>query len=573
MISSNISNGKIVSEFKSGSKEIIMSKNKKSAWWLSGGTVTPPYEPVNSEVTTWIDAGIAAGDSRISNTIAQSVDTLVTTFKSLGVWSKLDRAWICALDNENLNHQWRLNLLNPAVSKLTDVGTIQKTIVGFLADGTVSYVDTNFNPATAGVNYTQNSASRLMYLYATPSIGIRIDGVTASAANTIAIASGVTQRINQGTNNLDVAIGYAGDGYKAINRSDANAVQGYDRKVRQDAVRASSAPSSANQVIGRSTTNTFSNSTISFYAMGGSLTEAENNGIADALEAYFVNAGLRSSFVPFFYTNGQSNDQSRDDTTRWAALTPYTMVVNPIQQHYRKTVYDTTDNGAFQTLTMGLNNYGANGTSYATGMEVVIGKKMYDKKLDHYYLKASLGATQLDQSGAFDWYPTTLNQCFQISTQTMFLPALADIQARWPAKTIKPVIVWHQGESDEDLANGPANYLANFTAFVTALRAVDSVLATAPLFAVKLYWNLNSDEDTINAALQTYCAGNANCYFIDPAARVLASATPYVRKVDYPTDIKTNYPTAGADDNHWTCYAQIAKAELILEKLEEIGYF
>ena len=543
-------------------------------WWVRGGTpVIPPYSPVNSEVTDWINAGVAAGDVRISNQIAQATDTVISSFKSAGVWTKFDVCWNAALDNTTLNHQDRLNIKNPAVSKHTYSGTIQKTSVGFLPDGTVSYVDTNFNPVTQGVNYTQNSACRIMYLYAPPSIGIRLDGVTGSAANTIAVASGTTQRINQGTNNLDVSIGYSGDGLKAINRSDANNVQGYDRKVRQDAVRVSGAMTSSNQVIGRSTTNTFSNACFSWYIMGGSLTESEMNQVNDILEQYFVDAGLRSASAFVFDTRGQSNDQSRDDTTRWAALTPYTQVVNPFQQHYRKTVYDTTDNGAFQTLTMGLNNYGANGTSYATGMEVVIGKKMADKKRDHWYIKSSLGATQLDPTGPFDWYPTTLNQCFQISTNTFFLPAIADIQARWPAKTIKPVMVWHQGESDEVLAGAPANYLSNFTTLVTAWRASHASLATAPLFCIKLYWTPGANEDTINNALQTYCTNNANCYFIDVVPTVLASANPYVRKVDLPAGIKSSYPTAGTDDEHWTCFAQAVKGEMIMETLESIGYF
>ena len=547
-------------------------------WWLSG------YVPVNSEVTAWINAGIADGDVRISDRIAQATDIAISSFKSTGLWDQFDVCWNAALANPTLNHYKKLNIKNPSVCKHTYFGTVSSTDVGVNADGTSSYIDTNFNPATQGVKYTQNSACRIIYMYAPPSVGIRVDGIGASSANAMAVVqtANVGQRINQDIQNLNVGAIVSGNGYQAINRSDGSNVQVYNRKIRQNATRASAALTNANQLIGRSS-GLYGNGTYSWYIMGASLTETQHNQAHDILEQYFVDAGLRAPYVYTFLTMGQSNDASEEDTTRFIGLTPYTQTVNPYQHIFRKVTYNTTNDGAFQELTMGTNNYGASGVATATGMEVVIGKKMADKKLDHVYIKASLGGTGLDPTtpvSVFNWYPTTPNQCFQIATQSMYLPALSASQARWPGKTIKPVLIWHQGEKDEAVAGAPANYLSNFTTFMSSLRAVDSTLATAPLICIKLYWSPGANEDTINNALQTYCANNANCYFIDVVPTVLAGATsqrpymqPYIQKSSLPAGIKSTYPTATADDSHWSCFAHSAKGELIMEKLEEIGYF
>lgn len=55
MIVSNFSKGKIVSMFKSGSKDNSMSKNKKASWWMSVINVTSNWLLATG---LWNDGGV-----------------------------------------------------------------------------------------------------------------------------------------------------------------------------------------------------------------------------------------------------------------------------------------------------------------------------------------------------------------------------------------------------------------------------------------------------------------------------------------------------------------------------------
>jgi len=69
MIVSTFSKGKIVSDFKSGSKENSMSKNKKSAWWLSSISSSTPALVTDYETRVIAEGGsLQAGDKALLTT-------------------------------------------------------------------------------------------------------------------------------------------------------------------------------------------------------------------------------------------------------------------------------------------------------------------------------------------------------------------------------------------------------------------------------------------------------------------------------------------------------------------------
>lgn len=89
------------------------------------------------------------------------INTLVTTLKTDGNWTKLDRLWLLATEAQD---QALISLVNPAATAMTLVNAPAFVAEqGFTGDGATSYINTNFAPDPDGVNFTQNSASMGVY--------------------------------------------------------------------------------------------------------------------------------------------------------------------------------------------------------------------------------------------------------------------------------------------------------------------------------------------------------------------------------------------------------------------------
>jgi hypothetical protein len=83
------------------------------------------------------------------------IDDTIRQLKSAGVWTKLDAFYMLAAEASD---QALLNWKSASFACTTN-GTI--TFVadqGYTGNGTTGYLDTQFNPATAGGGFTQNSA-------------------------------------------------------------------------------------------------------------------------------------------------------------------------------------------------------------------------------------------------------------------------------------------------------------------------------------------------------------------------------------------------------------------------------
>ena len=78
-----------------------------------------------------------------------------------GNWQLLDRMWILASDNQQ---NARISIVNPTSTQISEVSSPSWTKdQGYTGNGTSSYLNTNWNPATQGVQYTLNNASVGLY--------------------------------------------------------------------------------------------------------------------------------------------------------------------------------------------------------------------------------------------------------------------------------------------------------------------------------------------------------------------------------------------------------------------------
>ncbi len=239
-----------------------------------GGAFDSDYQAVLNYATTQGYTLPSAGQQTLQN-------QLVLDLKAGGVWSKLDTFAVFAT-NGNIDFaliDWIRLTQYTAVNSPTFTSN-----EGFTGDGTSSYVDTNFNPSTSGVNYTLNNASRYFFPHAFVSTG-RIDGTTSTAVNSIVRSSLATQRINSGSGNLSLSFDYtAVINPKSIHRTSLTSVDLFNGTVGTTGVQTSASILNSNQFVLRSGTS-YGSHTASAYAMGSSLV-AENTDFVNAYNTY-----------------------------------------------------------------------------------------------------------------------------------------------------------------------------------------------------------------------------------------------------------------------------------------------
>jgi hypothetical protein len=239
----------------------------------SGGGFDADYQAVLTYATTQGYTLPSAGQQTLQN-------QLVVDLKAGGIWSKLDTFAVFATDGNSdfALIDWKRLSQYTAVNSPTFT-----TNVGFQGNATSSYIDTNFNPSTSGVNYTLNNASRYFFPHAFS--GARMDGTTTTGVNTITRTSSTQQRINCQLNTLLTTFDYtAVIDPKSIHRTSLTSVDLFNGTVGTTGVQTSTSILSSNQFILRSGSS-YAAHTASAYAMGASMV-AENTAFVNAYNTY-----------------------------------------------------------------------------------------------------------------------------------------------------------------------------------------------------------------------------------------------------------------------------------------------
>jgi hypothetical protein len=156
-----------------------------------GGKFTTEYQAV-------LERGVALGYTLPSLEQQVKQNDLIVNLKSAGIWNKTDVFYVFA--NDGGQEFATLNWMNPSAHQCTLVNSPSFTNNdGFLGDGATSFINTNFNPASSGVNYTLNDASIFTY-NKTYVLNAFLSGVDIGSFNCLRMspASG-NQRINMGS--------------------------------------------------------------------------------------------------------------------------------------------------------------------------------------------------------------------------------------------------------------------------------------------------------------------------------------------------------------------------------------
>jgi hypothetical protein len=213
-------------------------------------------------------------------------NTLVLALKSGGIWTKLDVLYIFANDGGQdfgtLN--WKAPTLNQATLINSPTFTANQGLQG---NGSSSYINTNFNAVTQGVNYVQNDASRYLYLYTASGTGA-LDGKSVASINNTIRGATSSQRINQG--NIGLTGGTfdftAIQGMKSIHRTNSTNVELFNATTQGSRTATSASMNSNNQFVLRSG-SLYGAHRVSMYANGASLV-AENTAFVNAFNTYIT---------------------------------------------------------------------------------------------------------------------------------------------------------------------------------------------------------------------------------------------------------------------------------------------
>jgi hypothetical protein len=208
-------------------------------------------------------------------------EQLLNDLISFGIWDKLDTFAVFATDGDSdfALIDWKRLSQYAAVNSPTFT-----TNGGFTGNGTSAYIDTNFNPATSGVNYTLNNAGR--FYWVDNRSGTVWEGVSGSPVNFSRNSNATTHRINQGSTNLSLAVDFAIDEFHAINRTSLNDVELFTNNTQFSRTSLSVAIANFNQFV-LSGSGQFNASRFRFYAMGASLV-SENTDFYNAMNTYFT---------------------------------------------------------------------------------------------------------------------------------------------------------------------------------------------------------------------------------------------------------------------------------------------
>ena len=213
----------------------------------------------------------------VSQRLKQSI--LLSSLKTAGVWSKLDTFANFATDGSSnfALIDWKRLSQYTAVNSPTFT-----TNMGFKGNGTSSYIDTNFIPSN-GVNYQLNNAGRF-YFSDQRVAGIFYEGNIDGTNETVNTSTSMSNRINQGSNQLNLGVPFDFDGYHAINRTSSTNVELFANTTQYSRTANSFIRPSVSQFILRRG-NSYGNMNFKFYAMGASLV-SENTSFVNAYNTY-----------------------------------------------------------------------------------------------------------------------------------------------------------------------------------------------------------------------------------------------------------------------------------------------
>lgn len=261
--------------------------------FFTGNYANPYYYSAagySTEYQAVLDRATTLTYTKPDKTRNDAWDVFIKARKADGSLAIMDVLYNFQWNNASLQNFASLNHISPSANQASYVNSPTYGVKGIKGNASTSYVSI-YNPVATGVKYLRDSASRGMYVSTAPGTGNALDGLVGSTNNRMVGINAVSQKINQGSSNLNVAVNFAGTGYRAINRSDNTNVQAYTGVTKSLHTATSAALDNEAQVLGQNS-GSFSDTEFGMYYMGGSLTETQHNNIRNDYLTFLTAIGL-----------------------------------------------------------------------------------------------------------------------------------------------------------------------------------------------------------------------------------------------------------------------------------------
>lgn len=261
-------------------------KVKKIYDWWGGGS-----DPYDAAVQSVIDRATTLGYTIPDATKLTALSNFVAKRRTDGSLALMDLLKISALNDTGLMNFATLNYIDPTKYQSTRVNGITYGVRGFTPDGVSTNISDNYNPATNGVAFTQNSASFGVYITVAATIGAGVFGYNSNSTGIrILLQSSTQQRVNAGSNLLNSAVDMSGSGYRAVDRIDSGNVSVYNLN-KNDRTQTSAAIIS-DTIVGGKTNTAFSDAVVGLTYIASHLSETQHNNIKTDFGTYLTEIGL-----------------------------------------------------------------------------------------------------------------------------------------------------------------------------------------------------------------------------------------------------------------------------------------
>lgn len=221
------------------------------------------------------------------------INQTIASLKACGAWQVMDILYFMAAPN---SQSAKLNWVAPTGARTLIPSTSPAPTFtanqGFTGDGTASFLSTNFNPATAGGNYTQNSASQFLWCLTEGQLGTSITdcGTSGAGINVRTTSDTLLTRSNAAAN--DVTANATAVGFFGWSRNNSASYLPYINGAAQASkTRTSAAIASVTARVCGVGGGTFSNRLEAVMCMGGAMTAVQVLGLYQAARNYLAALG------------------------------------------------------------------------------------------------------------------------------------------------------------------------------------------------------------------------------------------------------------------------------------------
>ena len=259
---------------------VYLGTNAVSSVYLGTNLV---WSGMDADYKAILDYATAQGYTLPSASQQLLQEQLLIDLKDAGIWSKLDTFAVFATDGDEdfALIDWKRVTDYTAVNSPTFT-----TNEGFSGNGSSSYIDTNYNPFTSGVNFTLNNASFGGVKNITVSNGGYLIGCSIAFENVLRGAPSTHNRINQSTNNFSTTVDFSTFNFVGLHRdSSTTAAMSYDNTIATNSASSTTIPNS-NQFILRNAT-LYANYGVRMFWSGSNLI-SENTNFYNAWNTYYT---------------------------------------------------------------------------------------------------------------------------------------------------------------------------------------------------------------------------------------------------------------------------------------------